>query len=216
MKILHCVNKQNFADKLNVARQVVLASAVALAGMTGIASAADLTKTVDVSGIESITYLSHPGNTVLEIYLGPRAHVTSFSWDTTLTAYAGSFMSEAYVQISDSRENNQLYFLPSEIANPGNGFYAGTTHFQGSVDFRTLDTPDGVFDYSFHLRNDGILRLEFAENMDDLPGADALWESGTFTIGYSIAAVPEPSSYAMLLLGLGALGAIARRNRLRR
>jgi len=34
--------------------------------------------------------------------------------------------------------------------------------------------------------------------------------SGEFSLG-SLAPVPEPSTYAMLLLGLGALGATARR-----
>jgi len=197
---------------MKFARSLAFAVAVAASAVGAAAHAEDLTKTISFSDIESTTYLNYAGNTVLEVDLGSMAHVNTFSWDVTLTAFQGSFISEAFVQLSDSVQFNRLFFLPSEIANPGNGYHAGTEHFSGSVDFRAVDEPGwGIVDLSFDVGRDGILRLEFAENMDDLPGADALWESGSFTVGYAVAAVPEPSSVAMLLLGLGAIGAGARR-----
>ena len=38
-------------------------------------------------------------------------------------------------------------------------------------------------------------------------------EFATFTFGYTVAALPEPATYAMMLLGLGALGSVARRRK---
>jgi hypothetical protein len=198
--------------KLELVRSV-MSAAIAACALCGTANAADLTKTVTLTDVASNTYLSWEGNTIVEIDLGPRAHLNTMAWDVTLTADEGSFLNEAYMQLSDSREWNQMYFLPSFLADPNGGYHAGTEHYPGSVDFRHLDTGAEQGDYSFSVNADGILRLEFAENMDELPGADAIWNSATFTFGYSIAAVPEPSTYAMMVLGLGAIGAVARRRK---
>jgi hypothetical protein len=197
---------------LKLVRSVMFA-AIAACAMSGTANAADLTKTITLSDVASNTYLSWEGNTVVEVDLGARAHLNTFAWDVTLTANQGSFLNEAYVQLSDSQQWNQLYFLPSLLADPNGGYHAGTEHYSGSVDFRHLDTGAEQGDYSFSVGQDGILRLEFAENMDDLPGADAIWNSATFTFGYTVAAVPEPSTYGMMLLGLGAVGTMARRRK---
>lgn len=195
---------------LKLVRSVMFA-AIAACALSGTANAADLVKTVTLSDVASNTYLSWEGNTIVEIDLGSRAHLNTMAWDVTLTANEGSMLNEAYMQLSDSRQINQLYFLPSFLADPNGGYHSGTEHYTGSVDFRNLDTDAEQGDYSFSVGPDGILRLEFAENMDELPGADAVWNSATFTFGYTVAAVPEPATYGMMLLGLGAIGAVARR-----
>ncbi|QBE64038.1 PEP-CTERM sorting domain-containing protein [Pseudoduganella lutea] len=191
----------------------VMFAAIAACALSGTANAADLVKTVTLSDVASNTYLSWEGNTIVEIDLGARAHLNTMAWDVTLTANQGSMLNEAYMQLSDSKQWSQLYFLPSFLADPNGGYHAGTEHYSGSVDFRGLDTDAEQGDYSFSVGPDGILRLEFAENIDSLPGADAVWNSATFTFGYSVAAVPEPSTYAMMLLGFGALSAVARRRK---
>jgi hypothetical protein len=191
----------------------VMFAAIAACAIGGAANAADLTKTITLADVASNTYLSWEGNTIVEVDLGAWSHLNTLSWDVTLTANQGSMLNEAYVQLSDSTQWNQLYFLPSLLADPNGGYHAGTGHYAGSVDFRALDTGAEHGDYSFSVGQDGILRLEFAENMDDLPGADAIWNSATFTFGYTVAAVPEPSTYGMMLLGLCAVGAAARRRR---
>lgn len=189
-------------------------AAILAAAALGTAHAEDRTIAIDIGGIESTTYLDYPGNTILEFNLGANARINTFAWDVTLTALPGSLLADSFVEIRDSTGFNSLSFLPSSIDNPDGDYHAGTKHYAGSVDFRTLDTPYGVYDYSFSLGPSGILRLEFAENMDNLPGADAIWQAGsTLTIGYAVAPVPEPETYAMLMLGLGAVGAMARRRR---
>jgi hypothetical protein len=197
---------------MKLVRKVMFA-AIAACAIGSTANAADLTKTITLADVASNTYLSWEGNTVVEVDLGASSHLNTFSWDVTLTANQGSMLNEAYVQLSDSRQWNQLYFLPSFLDDANGGYHAGTEHYSGSVDFRHLDTDAEQGDYSFSVGTDGILRLEFAENMDDMPGADAIWNSATFTFGYTVAAVPEPSTYGMMLLGLGAVGAAARRRR---
>jgi hypothetical protein len=199
---------------LNFARSVMLAAAIAASAFCGAASAADLTKTVTLTDIASNTYLGYAGNTIVEIALGPQAHLNTIDWDVNLTAYQGSMLSLAFMAFGDSQINNQLYFLPAQLGDPDGGYHAGTGHYTGSVDLRAVDEPGwGIVDLSFNLNQDGILRLEFAQNMDELPGADAMWNAATFTFGYSVTAVPEPETYGMLLLGLGAVGLAARRRR---
>ena len=188
----------------------VMFAAIAACAMGGAANAADLTRTITLSDVASNTYLSWEGNTIVEVNLGAQAHLNTMTWDVTLTANPGSMLNEAYMQLSDSRQWNQLYFLPSFLADPNGGYHAGTEHYAGSVDFRHIDTDAEQGDYSFSVGQDGILRLEFAENMDDVPGADAVWDSATFTFGYSVSGVPEPATYGMMLLGLGVVIAAAR------
>lgn len=201
--------------KRNLARSMMFAGAVAASVLGGAAHAEDLSTTIKLSNVTGNTYVDWEGNTVLEFFVGANAHINTFNWDVTLTALPGSFMADAFMAFGDSTNWNRLYFLPSELAQPGQGYYSGTTRFTGSVDFRHVDTPYEHGDFSFSLNPDGMLRLEFAENMDNLEGADTIWKSATLTFGYSVSAVPEPSSYGMMLLGLGTVASVARRRKQR-
>ena len=197
---------------LKFARKAMLAAMIAASTLAGAASAGDLTKTVTLSDVASNTYLDYAGNTIVEVILGAGAHLNTMDWDVTLTAFEGSQLNLAYMAFGDSQINNRLYFLPSLVADPSGGYHAGTEHYTGGVDLRAVDEPGwGIVDLSFQLNQDGILRLEFAQNLDLLPGADAVWNSAKFTFGYSVSPVPEPSTYGMMLLGLGAIGLVARR-----
>ncbi len=199
---------------LKFARNAMLAAVIAVSTMAGAASAEDLTKTVTLTDVASNTYLDFAGNTIVEVNLGAGAHLNTMDWDVTLTAFEGSQLNLAFMAFGDSQINNQLYFLPSLVADPNGGYHSGTEHYTGSVDLRAVDEPGwGIVDLSFNLNQDGILRLEFAQNLDLLPGADAVWNSARLTFGYSVAPVPEPGTYGMMLLGLGAIGMAARRRR---
>jgi 7,8-didemethyl-8-hydroxy-5-deazariboflavin synthase CofG subunit len=64
--------------------------------------------------------------------------------------------------------------------------------------------------FNFNAGADGIVRLEFFEGFNDSEvNPDGIWNSGTLTI--QVAAIPEPSTYAMMALGLLAVGGLARR-----
>jgi hypothetical protein len=199
---------------LKFARKLMFAAAIAVSAVSGAAHAEDLTKTISLHDIASNTYLGYAGNTIVEVNLGADAHLNTMAWDVNLTAYQGSMLNVAFMAFGDSQSYNQLFFLPSLVADPMGGYHPGTEHYTGSVDLRAVDEPGwGIVDLSFSVNHDGILRLEFATNMDELPGADGMWNSANLTFGYSVSAVPEPETYGMMLFGLGAIGAIARRRK---
>lgn len=127
----HPTSKGQQVKNLNLVRSV-MSAAIAACVIGGTANAADLTKTVTLSDVASNTYLSWEGNTIIEVDLGSRAHLNTMAWDVTLTANQGSMLNEAYMQLSDSRQWNQLYFLPSLLADPTGGYHAGTEHYSGS------------------------------------------------------------------------------------
>jgi hypothetical protein len=162
---------------------------VALAG--GSARATALTQVIDVTGVPSYGYFGDARNTVLTLELAPLATVTSISWDFTIIAYPPSWLSEMQVYITSTAYNG-LLFTPSDTLS------AGTEHIIGSLVLADYGLEFGV-------GNDGLLLMEFAESLKDMPVGiiDGRWIAGTFTVGYStVSAVPEASSYAMMLLGL--------------
>lgn len=175
--------------------------AAAVAGTN--AQAVVKTQVVDVTGIGSYGVLGDSENTVINLNLGALATVTGVSYDLIVNAYTPSWLSEIQLQFTDSNSVNGLSFTP--------GF--------GQDKTGPLSTSDSVdlvgYGLSFNVGADGILRLEFAEAHDDGPGVDGRWESGTLTFVYDdhVSAVPEPETYAMMLMGLLFIGAIARRRR---
>lgn len=179
------------------------AFAAAVAGSN--AQAVEKTVVVDVSGIQSYDLVGTPGNTVLVFDVGSLATITSVSWNFTFTAYDPSWLADFEVHFGSTAGLDGVVFTPSDTWD------AGTESHSGSANLVDLGL-------SFDVGADGKLRIEFAENYKDLGAgvADGQWDSGTLTIGYDnhlAAAVPEPETYAMMMLGLGIVGALARRRR---
>jgi len=164
----------------------------------GIAAAAEQHQVVNVAGIQSYDLQGEPGNTVIDLNLGALAQVTSISWNFDITAHDPSWLSDMQVSFTPSSGDGVAFTASGTNAS-------GSEHQQGSADLIDLGL-------AFKVAADGKLHLEFSENFKDLaPGqADGQWDSGSFTIGY-VSAVPEPSTYAMMMLGLLAVGAVARR-----
>lgn len=164
----------------------------------GIAGAAEQHQVVNVAGIQSYDLQGEPGNTVIDLNLGALAQVTSVSWSFDITAHDPSWLSDMQVSFT-SGTGDGVVFTASGTEE------SGSEHQEGSVNLIDLGL-------AFNVGADGKLHLEFSENYKDLaPGqADGQWDSGSFTIGY-VSAVPEPSTYAMMMLGLLAVGAVARR-----
>jgi hypothetical protein len=155
----------------------------------------------DVTGIQSIGAAGNPDNETRSLNIGANAHVIGIGWDITLTAFDPSWLSELVVSFGSSSST----FID---LTPGVGFDdPGTASF----------TSEGVIDlvglgFDFNVDADGMLHMEFFEGFDDASVAiDGLWKSGALTI--QTAAVPEPGTYAMMLLGLAAMGGLARRRK---
>ncbi|MCU6497209.1 PEP-CTERM sorting domain-containing protein [Rugamonas sp. A1-17] len=170
---------------------------VAVAG-AGIAGAAEQHQVVNVAGIQSYGLAGEAGNTALDLNLGALAQVTSIAWNYDITAYDPSWLSDMRVSFMSSGGDGVVFYA-SGISAPG------SEHEQGSVDLSGMGL-------AFKVGADGKLHLEFSETFKDLaPGqADGQWDAGSFTVGY-VSAVPEPATYAMMTLGLLAVGAAARR-----
>ncbi|MYM96788.1 PEP-CTERM sorting domain-containing protein [Duganella vulcania] len=176
-------------------RALLFFVAVAAAGIAG---AAEQHQVVNVAGIQSYDLQGEAGNTVIELNLGALAQVTSISWNYDITAHDPSWLADMQVSFTSS-SGDGVVFTASATAE------SGSEHQEGSADL-------GDLGLAFKVGADGKLRLEFSESFKDLaPGqADGQWDAGSFTIGY-VSAVPEPSTYAMMMLGLLAVGAAARR-----
>lgn len=189
---------------LKLVRALMFFAAVTTAMAGGAAQAAVKSQVVDLTGIQSYDEVGTPGNTVVVLDLGANATVNTISWDFTFTAYQPSWLADFEIHFTSSDFSEGVTFTPSTTWD------SGTESHAGSADL-------GDLALTFNVGADGKLHIEFAEGWKDMPAgvADGQWDSGTLTIGYDdhIAAVPEPETYAMLLLGLGAVGAIARRRR---
>jgi len=179
----------------------LVASAVAAAVLPASAQAATLV--VDVAGIETGALLGDASNTVLRYNLGTGAIVTGIAWDMTITAFSPSWLSEVTIAFTDATGGAGVYFTPG--VGQSN---AGTSSFSGSTDL----VSQGL---SFRLSSD-VLRIEFAETYDDVGiSPDAIFNSGTVTLTYTpgVAPIPEPASWALMIVGFGLTGGMLRRHR---
>ena len=177
-------------------QHLAAAAALAFAGFTADGANA-ATVIVDVTGAQSINPLGEAGNVVRFVDIGANALLTSLDWTVTLQAVAPSALSEMWVSFGRSDGVNMISFSPDII----DGF-SGAGSYTGTLDLTGLGVGAGA---------DGLLRVEFNEEFKDFAAgvAEGQWVSGSLTFGVS--AVPEPASITMTLLGLGFLGARARR-----
>jgi len=173
-------------------------AAVAVLGLASLTSQAAAV-VVNVSGAQSINLLGEAGNTVWLIDIGANAVLNSLSWDVTLNALDPSLLSEMQLSFGSSSGLDLITVAPAELdPSSGPGSYAG------GADLAALGLVVG---------SDGLLRIEFSESFKDLaPGtAEGQWVSGNLSFDVSAAAVPEPASAALVLLGLGLVCAQRRR-----
>lgn len=140
---------------------------------------------------------NHWGTRNLNGYLGGNEGdpviVHGFTWNAMVEAYAPSLIEHLGFAISDDAVSRLIGVRP---AAPGSGVYS----FAGSVDF----TDVGLADL---LLPNGVLRIEFFDVIDDLPGADGRWMAGTgLFISFDVTLVPAPATLLAPCAGLLALG----------
>lgn len=158
---------------------------------------------LDVSGILSVDQFGDPLNEVRNLQIGSSARVIGIGWDVTLFADSPSWLSEMRVAFG-STSVPALVLLTPGIGDDSPGTQAYSSG--GVVDLVGLGLD-------FAVDADGVLRMEFFESFDDFANDwDGRWERGALTIrvegGHE---VPEPSIYALMLLGLAGVAGAARR-----
>ncbi len=161
--------------------------------------------TFDVTGIQSHGLYGDPDNTVVLLDVGANSVVTSIAYDVTLTADSPSWLADMVVGFENSKQTDGVFFTPG-IAE----WFPGTMSYSGFADLALLGL-------AFEVGVDGILRLEFFEDWDDLVGVDGQWDFGTITFGIETVdveepgEVPEPSTTLLIGAGLAMLGYTGRR-----
>ena len=176
---------------------LIATAALAFAGLLAAAHATPVV--IDVSGAQSVNLQGEAGNTVWLVNIGANATLNSLDWALTLNAFAPSNLSEMQVSFGNASGLDLVTLAPGALEA-----VSGTGSYFGSLNLSPYGVTAGA---------DGLLRIEFSEGYKDfaLNVAEGQWVSGNLT--FDVSAVPEPSSAALVLLGLGLVGTRLRRIR---
>lgn len=135
----------------------------------------------------------------------------------SLTPWTSGFL-DTYLGVSASPSNPIGAYLPSTLTilgNPSNvnGFYV----FQADLGTRTVPANNGTFTYyDANKGAQGMYIVSFLQTYTDLiatANSGAIFETGSGNTINPVAAVPEPATWGMMLLGFVGLGFAFRQRR---
>lgn len=141
------------------------------------------------------------GNTVIVKDIGAWAHITSIGYALTIEAVDPGYVLDQHVWFGTGDEVLAKFTPAGHMDEPG------TAQINGIADLVAMDLD-------FFLNESGQLRVELVDSFNTEKTPLGFW-SGTLSIvtadGAGDAAVPEPATWAMLIVGFGAIGASLRR-----
>ena len=173
-----------------------------VAGLSFLActSASAVPFVIDISGADTFSngVAGSPQNPVYVLAVGANATITSIAYRVNLTAFAPSYLSELSLRLTPTDAIGVAF----QAAPTGN--FSGTGTFAGVIDLVARGQ-------AFTLGNDGALLLEFFETVDNVAGADGVWNFGTITL--EVQEVPEPATGFLMGAGLLSIACASWRRR---
>lgn len=164
--------------------------------------------TVDDTGLSTLTYAAQGTNNKLN---GVQFNVSTLGFENIAVSYdlRHSNTSSRYEQFQYSLDGSTFVDFALFDGNAGDTWFNGRT-----VDLSAISGADNNANFAFRVVS--VFAPSTAAYAASTTGSNyatsGTWRFDMVTVsGDTIAAVPEPETYAMLLAGLGLMGFVARR-----
>lgn len=164
--------------------------------------------TVDDTGLSTLTYAAQGTNNKLN---GVQFNVSTLGFENIAVSYdlRHSNTSSRYEQFQYSLDGSTFVDFALFDGNAGDTWFNGRT-----VDLSAISGADNNANFAFRVVSvfAPSTSAYAASNTGSNYATSGTWRFDMVTVsGNTIAAVPEPETYAMLLAGLGLMGFVARR-----